>query len=168
VERINESATYVVPPEIGNPDAWTQAGGSQRLLEVGVVVAAADVRAALKLPDGAGAVRRSRLILRDGEPMEVAVSYWSADWAAGTALAEPRRIKGGTMRLLADMGWRTRSWTDEVDVLLSDEIEEPGVPVGVPMLAIYRTMLSESRVPFEYIVMYRWNRERQRYSGEVA
>jgi GntR family transcriptional regulator len=168
VERINESATYVVPPEIGNPDAWTQAGGSQRLLEVGVVVAAADVCTALQLSDRTEVVRRSRLILSDGEPMEVAISYWSADWAAGTALAEPLRIKGGTMRLLADMGWRTRSWIDEVDVLLSDEIEEPGVPAGVPLLAIYRTMLSESGVPFEYIVMYRWNRERQRYSGEVA
>lgn len=168
MEHINESATYVVPPEIGNPDAWTQAGGSQRLLEVGIAAAPVDARAALQLPDGAETVRRSRLILRDGEAMEVAVSYWPANWAAGTALAEPRRIKGGTMRLLADLGWRTHSWTDEVDAFLSDEIDEPGVPAGVPVLAIFRTMLSESGTPFEYIVMYRWNRERQRYGGEVA
>lgn len=168
VEHINDSAKYVVPPEVGKPDAWTQAGGTQRLLDVGVMAAPDDVRAALGLADGAQVVRRSRLILQNGEPMEVAISYWPAEWAAGTALAEPRRIKGGTMRLLADIGWRTQTWADEVDALSSDELEEPGVPAGVPVLAIYRTTRAESGTPFEYIVMYRWNRDRQRYAGEVG
>lgn len=168
VEHINDSAKYVVPPEVGQPDAWTQAGGSQRLLDAGVIAAPDDVRTALGLPEGAEVVRRSRLILADGEPMEVAISYWPSDWAAGTALAEPRRIKGGTMRLLADMGHRTKSWADEVDAISSDEVEEPGIPDGVPVLAIYRTTLDEAGRPFEYIVMYRWNRDRQRYGGEVG
>jgi hypothetical protein len=38
----------------------------------------------------------------------------------------------------------------------------------VAVLAIYRTTWDEAGTPFEYIVMYRWNRERQHYGGEVA
>lgn len=168
MERKSDSVAYVVPPAPGESDAWTKAGGGQRLLDVGVAPAREDVLAALHLEPGAAAVRRARLILRDAEPMEVAISYWPAEWAAGTALAEVKPVKGGTVRLLADLGWRTEDWTDEVDALDSNEIDETTVPRGVPVLAIYRTMFDEHGTPFEYMVMYRWNRERQRYTGKAA
>jgi GntR family transcriptional regulator len=167
VERKSDSVAYVVPPAPGEPDAWTKAGGGQKLLDVGVVAAPEDVLSALHLEQGAEVVRRARLILRDGEPMEVAVSYWPAEWAAGTGLAAARPVKGGTVRLLADLGWRTADWVDDVDAFMSDEVDEAGVPAGVPVLAIYRTMLDVHETPFEYIVMYRWNRERQRYTGKA-
>lgn len=159
---------YIAPPEPGEPDAWTKGGGSQRLLGVGVADASDEVRAALQLPDGARIVRRSRLIIEAGEPMEVATSYWPAEWAEGTALAEPRPVKGGTLRALADTGRVTATSIEENTVALADEANCPEAPRGAPLLVIKRTMLDADDQPFEYIVMYRWNGDPQRYVLKAA
>lgn len=154
---------YITPPKPGESDAWTKAGGKQRLLSVEVVDADDDVRSALRLPERARVVRRSRLIIDAGEPMEVAVSHWPAEWAAGTALAEPRPVKGGTLRVLADMGRATATSIEENTAEIADDVNCPQAPRGAPLLAIRRTMLDADAQPIEYIVMHRWNGDPQRY-----
>lgn len=154
---------YVVPPKPGEPDAWTKAGGKQRLLGVEVVDATEEVRAALQLPDGARVVRRSRLIIDVDEPMEVATSYWPAEWAEGTPLAEAKAVKGGTLRVLAEMGRTTVTDVEDNTAELADDVNCPQAPRGAPLLVIKRTMIDADEVPFEYIVMYRWNGDPQRY-----
>lgn len=154
---------YIVPPKPGEPDAWTKAGGSQRLLGVEVIDAPGEVRAALQLPQGARVVRRSRLIIDGDAPMEVATSYWPAEWAEGTPLAEPKPVKGGTLRVLADMGRVAVTSIEDVTPEIANEVNCPEAPAGVALLVIKRTMLGIAGVPFEYIVMRRWNGEPQRY-----
>lgn len=154
-------------PERGEADAWTRAGGSQRLLEVGVVPAPGDVRDALNLSDGAEVVRRVRLILKDGEPIEVAVSHWPAEWAAATGLAEAKPVKGGTIRLLADLGWIADDWQDDVSPAVADGEEVPQAPVGAALLVIRRTLWSADHIPFEYDVMHSWDGHAQRYTGKA-
>lgn len=154
---------YVVPPKPGQPDAWTQAGGASRLLGVEVVDAPSDARAALRLPEGARVVRRSRLIIDAGGPMEVATSYWPAEWAEGTVLAEPKAAKGGTLRVLADMGRVTATSVEDNTAEIADDANCPEAPKGAALLVIKRTMLDAADAPIEYIVMYRWNGEPQRY-----
>lgn len=154
---------YLVPPKPGAPDAWTQAGGTQRLLGVGVVDASDDVRTALAMPEGARVVRRSRLIISEGEPMEVATSHWPADWAEGTALADPKPVKGGTVRLAADLGWVAAESREDLTAVLADGENVPEAPIGAALLEIKRVMVTADGVPFEYIVMHRWNGEPQRY-----
>lgn len=163
VEWISSSVPYVAPPKPGEPDAWTKAGGAQRLLFVGVVEPPEDVLSALQLPAGARVVRRSRLIIEADEPMEVATSYWPAQWAEGTALAEPRGVKGGTVRLLADMGRVTATSVEDNTAEIADAVNCPQAPRGAPLLVIKRTMLDADDQPIEYIVMHRWNGEPQRY-----
>lgn len=159
---------YIVPPKPGEPDAWTKAGGSQRLLGVEVIEAPEDVLAALQLRAGARVVRRSRLIIDAGEPMEVAVSYWPAEWTEGTPLAEPKAVKGGTLRALADMGRITASSVEDNSAEIADDSNCPQAPVGVALLVIKRTMYDAAGVPFEYIVMHRWNGEPQRHVLRAA
>jgi GntR family transcriptional regulator len=159
----SSSVPYVTPPKPGESDAWTQAGGSSRLLGVEVVDAPDDVRTALELPEGARVVRRSRLILEGGEPMEVATSYWPAEWAEGTALAEPKAVKGGTLRVLADMGRVTATSVEDNTAVLADEHNCPEAPQGAALHVLTRTMIDAAGQPFEHIVMYRWNGEPQRY-----
>lgn len=161
------SVPYVVPPKPGEADAWTQAGGGQRLLSVDVVVAPDDVREALQLAVGAEVVRRSRLILRGGEPIEVATSHWPAAWAAATPLAEPKPVKGGTVRLLADMGHTATKTIEDLDAMLAEHADVPSAPAGAALLAIFRTLVGPDGVPFEYCAMHRWNRQRQRYVLEL-
>lgn len=157
------SAPYVTPPKPGESDAWTQAGGSSRLLGVEVVDAPDDVRTALNLPDNARVVRRSRLIIDGDSPIEVATSYWPAEWAEGTALAEAKAVKGGTLRTLADLGRVTKTSIEDNTAELADDANCPEAPRGVALLVIRRTMLDADNQPIEYIVMYRWNGQPQRY-----
>ena len=154
---------YFTPPEPGQPDPWTASGGSQRLLGVDVIEAPAEVRDSLRLREGERVVRRSRLIIDAGEPMEVATSYWAADWAAGTALAEPKPVKGGTVRLAADLGWTAAESREEVTVEVADGVNVPEAPVGAGLLVIERTLVTAAGVPFEHIVMHRWDGTPQRY-----
>lgn len=155
------SVPYITPPKPGEPDTWTQAGGSQRLLGVEVVDASDEVRTALRLAAGERVVRRSRLIIKDGEPMEVATSYWAAEWAAGTPLEDPKPVKGGTMRAIADLGRIAAVSVEDVSVEIADALNCPEAPDGAPLLVIKRTVYDD--VPFEFIVMYRWNGDAQRY-----
>jgi GntR family transcriptional regulator len=133
------------------------------LLSVEVVDAAPEVRAALQLPSGARVVRRSRLIIDGVAPMEVATSYWPAEWAEGTALADAKPVKGGTVRLVADLGWTAAEALEEATAQLSDEADVEEAPAGVALFILKRILVDAAGVPFEYIVMHRWNGEPQRY-----
>ena len=162
------SVPYFTPPEPGQPDPWTASGGSQRLLGVGVADAPPDVREALELPEDARVVRRSRLIIDADGPMEVATSYWPAEWAEGTALAEPRPVKGGTVRLAADLGWTAARVLEEATAVLSNDAGIPEAPADTALFVLKRIMVAASGVPFEFIVMHRWNGEPQRYVLEAG
>lgn len=143
-------------------------GGTQRLLEVGVVPASAEVAEALQLGLDAPVVRRPRLILRDGEPIEVAVSYWPAGWAAETALAQPRKIQGGSVRLVADLGWVFGRSIEDVGAELADGDNVPQAPVGVALFVLLRTMLDTNGTPYEYQTNHSWDGHRQRYVLELV
>jgi DNA-binding GntR family transcriptional regulator len=69
------------------------------------VPAAPEIATALGIEVDDPVVERTRLVLLDGEPVEVASSYYPEHIGQGTALAEPGRIKGGAVSLLADLGY---------------------------------------------------------------
>lgn len=162
------SVPYFAPPEPGQPDAWTAAGGKQRLLSVGVVDASPEVREALRLPEGARVVRRSRLIIEHDEPMEVATSYWPAEWAQGTALAEERAVKGGTIALVAELGWTAVRALEEATAVRAEDVDLPEAPVAAALFVLRRTLVNSEGVPFEYIEMHRWDGTPQRYVLEAS
>ena len=118
--------------------------GRSELLEVGEVVPPADVRAAMGLEADGKAMLRKQLLFLDGEPAELVSSYYPLDLAAGTALAEQRKIKGGTPRLLADMGYPPVRCVDEVMALqpLREHAEALQMPARIPVLRTLRTVYS--------------------------
>lgn len=163
------SDAYVVA---GAGNAWSAeaAGqgrvGTQRLLEASTVEPPDSVRAALKLQPGEQVVVRSRLMLLDDRPVEIASSYYPATIAAGTPLAERGKIRGGAIAALAALGHApaevselvTARWPDaeEADVLEVDEHE--------PLLVLMRTNLDSTGRPVEYAV----NRMIARHSDPLA
>src|SRR5690348_16339938 len=101
------SMTYVS----GQPgDAWgaeaAQHGGAgtQRLVDVGEVSASPAVADALGLNTGEPVIIRRRVMLFDDHPVELVESYYPPALARGTRLAEPRKIRGGAVALLAELG----------------------------------------------------------------
>ncbi len=90
------------------------------------------------------AVLRRQLLSYDGEPAELVKSYYPAEIARGTALAEPRKIRGGTPALLAKMGFPPVQAVDRVSarVPTQEQYEALDLPSDLPILRTLRVVYS--------------------------
>lgn len=104
-------AKYKQPAEPGETYRWLDEAGKQgaqaasTLLDVEEVEPPADVAEALGLAKEEVAVLRAQVLSINGEPAELVRSYYPVAIARGTQITEMKKIKGGTPRLLADMGY---------------------------------------------------------------
>jgi DNA-binding GntR family transcriptional regulator len=170
----SSSIDYVKPrPET---DAWTaeaQANGkvgSQKLLAVLTEKPELWVEEALQLTAGERVVVRRRLIELDGQPYEIATSYYPASIAEGTALAAPRKMRGGAPTVLAELGHGTASATEDVEARLPtpDEANVLNTDPSDPVLVLTRLARNQDGRPVELSVMTRLGaRGRLRYEMKV-
>ncbi|MGW3308337.1 UTRA domain-containing protein [Streptomyces sp. NPDC001073] len=159
---VGEAQPYLAPRAPGQADAWTSEAatrgrkGGQRLLTVEEVDPPAAVRAFFDTEAGEKVVVRRRLVLLDGEPVELADSYYPAAIARGTALAEMSKIPGGAVTLLADLGFPP---ADEVDedvapkIAAPEEYEALRLPAESAVLVLTRFTRSTTGQPTEVAVM---------------
>jgi GntR family transcriptional regulator len=89
-----------------------------------------------------------------GDPVELDYSYYALDLVAGSDLAGKRRIKGGAPRVLAELGYPEREFTDRVSVRMptTEEIEALDLP-EVPVIRQFRTVLSDGGKPVAVNIM---------------
>lgn len=154
-------ADSLTPAASGAPYPWLAkvAGGRpaarSALLSVGELQVTGDVRAALGLLEGDSAVCRRQLISIDGEPAELVSSYYPLDIARGTALAEPRRIRGGTPTLLPALGFPPRRSVDRVSARIATQEQYAALrlPGDLPVLRTLRTVFGDGNRPIEVTVM---------------
>ncbi|MEU3665777.1 GntR family transcriptional regulator [Streptomyces virginiae] len=154
-------ASFMAPAEDGRPYRWvTEAAkrsqrGSNRILRVEEIVPPRRVREVLGLPADGVAVLRSRVGLLDDEPAELVDSYYPADIARGTRLADRRKIPGGSPTLLAELGFRAVEQEDEVSArpATTREYVHLELPGDVPVLEIFRVVYSNDRRPIEVTVL---------------
>lgn len=125
------------------------------LLAVGVVAVTGDVADALGCPEGSPAVCRRQLISVSGEPAELVSSYYPPEIAHSTPLAEPRRIRGGTPTLLAELGFPPRRSVDRVSarVATQEQYAALRLPGDLPVLRTLRTVYGDDGRPIEVTVM---------------
>ncbi|MEV7770544.1 UTRA domain-containing protein [Kitasatospora sp. NPDC086791] len=167
-EELDASEAYLKPPKAGSADPWTTqaktAGGvpGQRLISAGVVPAPARVASALGLTAGQPVVSRTRLVLLNDRAVEVVVSYFPVEIAGATALAERRRIRGGHVALLADLGFRTASAPEEVRArpISSEELEILDASAEDWVFDVFRTVFDQAGTAFEVTQMTMLARER--------
>lgn len=122
-------------------------GGSpeQRILSVEVVPAPAEIAERLGVPAGSSVIARRRLFLVNDEPMQLVDGYYPASLFQGTAVEQPRRIKGGVSALIEDpegpIGQRITRFVEDVDVRMPtpDESERLQIPPGVPLARVFRS-----------------------------
>jgi DNA-binding GntR family transcriptional regulator len=162
-------------PQTG-ADAWTQEAeanggiGGQRVLGAGLSKPPACIARALGLDLNASAVRRQRLITLDGRPVELADSWYPPAIAAGTQLAESRKIKGGAVTLLAELGYRIGSVIEDVESRFAEPAEAQLLELGDcgPVLVLTRIARTNNGEPIEASVMVTPGSERRlRYEMKV-
>jgi GntR family transcriptional regulator len=156
-------AAYLDPVEAGEQYPWmTEAArreqrGSSRLLDVAEVDAPAQVAAALDLKEQERpkVVRRVLMMLINDSPAELVNLYYPIDLARGTPLVESKRIKGGTPRVLTDMGYAPVAVVDEVSARAStsEEYELLNLSAEVPVLRTFRVAYTAERRPVEVSVL---------------
>ncbi|MFE5615168.1 GntR family transcriptional regulator [Streptomyces sp. NPDC056470] len=158
---ISETAPYLAPRKPGQRDAWTDEAdrrgrrGGQRLLQAGEGDAPDSVRAALQLAAGERVIVRRRLILLDDRPVELADSYYPLSIAGGTPLAERRKVPGGAVTLLRDLGYTGAEVVEDVSAALAaaDECEHLGLPAGSAVLHLLRLTRTADGTPMEASLM---------------
>ena len=142
-------------------DAWSAEAaahggkGTQRLLGVDEVPASATIATMLGLATGAPVVVRRRLMLFDDHPVELTDSYYPAAIARGTRLAEARKIPGGAVALLADLGHPPRHISEDVSARLAGPDEQAALRLDAPscVLVLARTLFTELDLAVEASVM---------------
>lgn len=129
--------------------------GTQKLLSVDEVAASAPVADMLGLEPGEPVVVRRRLMLFDDHPVELVDSYYPATIARGTRLAESRKIPGGAVALLADLGHPARRVREDVSARLATPNEQSALRLEAPacVLLLARTLVTDNDRPVEASVM---------------
>lgn len=173
----DESARYLRPAAPGQPDAWSQQAaaegrrGGQRLLYAGEAAADARVAATFGVEVGAPVVLRRRLILLNDHPVELTDSYYPLAIAAGTPLAENRKIKGGAITLLAELGYKSARGDEEVAARPPSDAEAEALELapGEWVLDVYRVAADSTGLPVEITAMTMPARGRTlRYTIEIG
>lgn len=154
------SASYVAPTESGRW-AWGEEAerhgmvGSQRMKPVREVPADAEVADRLGLEVGAPVVLRARVMLLDGEPVELTDSYYPAELVRGTPLAGQKRVKGGSPAALAAIGHAAVEYQEKVRATppTAAEAKELQLSGGISLLRIARTYFDHDGTAVEACFM---------------
>ncbi|MER7455416.1 UTRA domain-containing protein [Micromonospora sp. NPDC126480] len=160
-EWLSVSTPYVLPRSEGQGDAWAEEAaqqggvGTQRLLRVGELMPAAHVAQALGIEDDEPVVARQRLMLLDDRPVELTYSYYPVSIARNTALAEPGKIRGGVVSLLAELGYRPRRIMEDVYTRQPDDAERRLLDLSDRewVLGLTRVSSTDQGCPVEVSVM---------------
>lgn len=160
-EWVAASADYVKPRTGTQGDAWaaeaaTLGGrGGQSLKFVGEVTPPQAARSALHLSEGDSAVVRQRVITLNDAPIELADTYYPVEIARGTPLAEPRKIKGGAVTCLAELGHSAARVIEYVTARSASDDESALFELAhhAPVVVIERLTVDSSDTPIQFDVM---------------
>jgi GntR family transcriptional regulator len=124
-----------------------------RLLQVQFAPAPPHVATLLDLPQEAEVLVRRYLLLVDGEPVQLADSYFPAELAEGSIIGHRENITPG--RIDADLkerfGLEAARFVDELTIRMptAEETRSLRLPPGTPVASLLRTYRDPTGKPFE-------------------
>lgn len=169
---LNHSASYTAPDSDGTRMTWKRQcaelgmAGTQKTGRIEEVPAPDNVAAFLGVEPGEPVIVRPRVMLADGEAVELADSYYPVDVARGTPLAEPRLLRGGPYAALAAAGHLPVERLEEVSVRPALAGEQSALKLSAEecIISLIRTVFTEGQRPVECCVMIlRADRHRLNY-----
>lgn len=129
-------------------------GYSYDILQTGEEVPPAEVARVFGTGPGERAMLRCRLMRYQGHPLEVSWSYYPLDVVRGSALAGPGKVRGGASRVLAELGYPERYFTDAVSARMPTPEEETLLQLpDVPVIRQFRVIYSDGDRPVEASVL---------------
>jgi GntR family transcriptional regulator len=109
----------------------------------------------LDIDERSPVIVRRRIFLLEDLPVALCDSYYPADLAAGTPIERPGRIRGGVYALIEDPDGPVRRQVarsvDDVTARMPTpgEARELGLPQGVPVFRVLRTVYDSEGRPLE-------------------
>lgn len=124
--------------------------GRQEVLEVhDGIPAPAHIADALDVEDDTPMVMRFVRMYADDTPVRLARSWFPAEWASGTALADRRKVRGGVARLVEEL--RGRLAFSDVDLEprkpSDEEADLLGLGRSIGVVQTVTTFMDEAEVP---------------------
>ncbi|MFC9932245.1 GntR family transcriptional regulator [Streptomyces sp. NPDC127190] len=174
---VSTSMPYVRPRQQGQSDAWSAEAaarggkGGQRIVQAGEVPAPEEVAEAFGLAAGETVVVRRRVIHLDDEPCELTDTYYPADIARGTPLAEKAKIPGGAVTLLAGLGHAGRRVREDVTARMpgAEERDVLRLAPDQPVLALKRVTFDGDERPVQVDMMVMpAHRQQLRYEMRIG
>lgn len=153
-----------IHPEVNNVDA--EAETSTQVVEKSP--ASPSVAEKLEIDPGDLVVVRRRHGTIGGIPWMMMASYFPLDIAVGTPLEQAGEIVGGSIKLLADLGYEQLGFVDEIGARMPNarEFAYFGVSTGTPVLVVNRTAYAANR-PIR-LTRYTYRGDRVRLTHEVG
>lgn len=126
-----------------------------KLLHVGEVVPPTAVRAIFGLGEKEPALLRRQVLSLDGEPCELVEVYLPLAIARGTKLMSNHLLRGGSGRVLEDLGYPSLRCEDKVSAQLPtpEQYAALQMPTKLPVLRTFRTTYSTDDRPIQAEIM---------------
>lgn len=148
--EISRSADYTSPP----PEGQTPYRAKSDRIEIAEVVPPADIAEKLGIGAGERALRRSRVMVEDGQFVEIATSYVPVDIARGTELDNVLKIRGSILSALKRLGFPPRhpaiEWV-ETRMPTADESRILELAPGTPVFRLLRVTKTDGDRPIEVL-----------------
>src|SRR5262252_2506167 len=157
-------STSTVLPEVSRADA--EAETSRQIVEKSP--ASVSVAEKLEIAPGDLVVVRRRSGTVGDVPWMMMASYFPLDIAEGTPLEQAGDIEGGSIKLLADLGYAQVGFVDEIGARMPStrEFSFFGLSTGTPVVVVNRTAYSQER-PIR-MTRYVYRADRVRLTHEVG
>jgi len=154
-------AAYKSPAPPGEKYQWLTENEKRgmtakaKLLEVGEATPPAAVREVFGLGSGEPALLRRQVLTLDGEPSELVEVYIPLALARGTKLMNSHLLRGGTGRVLEDLGFPSLRCEDKVSARLPtpEQYAALQMPTKLPVLRTFRTTFSIDDRPIQVEIM---------------
>lgn len=154
-------AAYKNPAPVGEKYQWLSENEKRgmaakaKLLHVGEVVPPTAVREVFGLSAKEPALLRRQVLTLDGEPCELVEVYLPLTIARGTKLTNSSLLRGGSGRVLEDLGHPSIRCEDKVSARLPtpEQYAALQMPTKLPVLRTFRTTFSTDDRPIQVEIM---------------
>jgi GntR family transcriptional regulator len=154
-------AAYKKPAPQGEKYQWLTENEKRgmtakaKLLHVGEVVPPAAVREVFQLGKSEPALLRRQVLSLDSEPCELVEVYLPLEIARDTKLMSNHLLRGGSGRVLEDLGYPSLRCEDKVSAQLPtpEQYAALQMPTKLPVLRTFRTTYSTDDRPIQAEIM---------------